>query len=100
MSFDEPEAAARANFEQIEKAANSAALKLGPRRIRPRRIDFRRVYWAVRFFDLNQTVAMGLSSDCHENGRLQPMARLNLTVSNIPDRSARLLNAERIICDG
>jgi len=38
MSFDEPEAAARANFEQIEKAANSAALKLGPRRIRPRRM--------------------------------------------------------------
>jgi hypothetical protein len=38
MSFDEPEAAACANFEQIEKAANSAALKLGPRRIRPRRM--------------------------------------------------------------
>ena len=38
MSFDEPEAAACANFEQIEKAANPTALKLGPRRIRPRRM--------------------------------------------------------------
>jgi len=100
MSFDEPEAAARANFEQIEKAANSAALKLGPRRIRPRRIDFRRVYWAVRFFDLNQTVAMGLSSDCHENGRLQSNGNAKPYGPKISDQPAHLLNAERTICGG
>jgi hypothetical protein len=30
--------AVAADFEQIERPPNSAALKLGPRRIRPRRI--------------------------------------------------------------
>ena len=36
--FDEPEVAVGADFEQIEWPPNSAALELGPRRIRSRRI--------------------------------------------------------------
>jgi hypothetical protein len=89
-----------ADFEQIERPPNSAALELGPRRNPSPENNFRKAYWAVRFFDLNQTVTMGLSSDCHENGRLHLMARLNLLVPNISDRPAHLLGAERTICDG
>jgi hypothetical protein len=87
--------------EQIKRAASQRPFNAVPRDYATTNSQVSaRPISCTKLFDPDQTVTVGLSSDSHENGSLQPDGKANLMVPNISDQPAHLLNAQWTIRDG